>query len=205
MTEASRIATRVEHPESDITGAVGRPIPNVDMKLVDDNGKDLGEVYGTRGEICLWGPTIVPGYHNNPKANAESFDADGFYHTGDIGYCDAKTKLWYIVDRKKELIKVRAFQHCRLRSHWHSVEAARGRAHRVAEGIRGSEAGTREQDLTEDMVKDYVKPKLARYKWLEGGVRFVEVIPQSANGKTLKRVLREEAKKEAASAGKSKL
>ena len=53
MTEASRIATRVEHPESDITGAVGRPIPNVDMKLVDDNGKDLGEVYGTRGEICL--------------------------------------------------------------------------------------------------------------------------------------------------------
>lgn len=53
ITEAPRIATRVEYPESDITGAVGRPIPNVNMKLVDDNGKDLGEVYGTRGEICL--------------------------------------------------------------------------------------------------------------------------------------------------------
>lgn len=64
--------------------------------------------------------------------------------------------------------------------------------------------GTREQDLAEDMVKDYVKPKLARYKWLEGGVRLVEVIPKSANGKVLKRVVREEAK-EAASAGKSKL
>ena len=65
--------------------------------------------------------------------------------------------------------------------------------------------GTREQDLTEDMVKEYVKPKLARYKWLEGAVRFVEVIPKSANGKILKRILKEEAKKEMASAGKSEL
>lgn len=50
------------------------------------------------------------GYHNNPKANGESFTEDGFYRTGDIAQIDKKTGKMYIVDRKKELIKVRAFQ-----------------------------------------------------------------------------------------------
>ncbi len=86
MTEASCIATRFQFDEFDITGSVGRPIPNVDMKLVDDNGQEMGMVYGKRGEMCLRGPTIVIGYHKNEKANAESFDEQGFYHTGDIGY-----------------------------------------------------------------------------------------------------------------------
>ena len=220
MTESSCVATRLEYPIKDVTGSVGRPLPNIDMKLVDDNGKDLGEVYDTRGEICLRGPTIVPGYHNNPKANAESFDADGFYHTGDIGYCNSKTKLWYIVDRKKELIKVRAFQvappeiEAILLDHPKIVDCAVIGVESRQPGEEPTELprayvvrrpGTREQDLTEEMVKDYVKPKLARYKWLEGGVRFVDVIPKSANGKILKRILRDEAKKEAASQGVSKL
>lgn len=47
------------------------------------------------------GPTVVRAYHNNPKANAETWDEDGYLHTGDILYCDSKTKKWYIVDRKK--------------------------------------------------------------------------------------------------------
>jgi len=220
MTESSCIATRFEYPETDTTGSIGRTIPNVDMKLVDDNGKDLGEVYDTRGEMCLRGPTIVPGYHNNPKANAESFDTDGFYHTGDIGYCDSKTKLWYIVDRKKELIKVRAFQvappeiETILLDHPNIVDCAVIGVEFKQPGQEPTELprayvvrrpGTKEEDLTEEMVKEYVKPKLARYKWLEGGVRFVEVVPKSANGKILKRILREEAKREAASQSTSKL
>jgi len=58
----------------------------------------------------LRGPTITSGYFENPQANAESFDSEGFFKTGDIGFCDGKSKKWYIIDRKKELIKVRAFQ-----------------------------------------------------------------------------------------------
>lgn len=43
----------------------------------------------------------MKGYFENPKANAESFDKDGWFMTGDIAYCDGASKLWYIVDRKK--------------------------------------------------------------------------------------------------------
>lgn len=63
-----------------------------------------------RGELCVRGPTVTPGYFNNQEANATSFDSDGWFKTGDIGYCDEATHKWYIVDRRKELIKVRGFQ-----------------------------------------------------------------------------------------------
>ena len=222
MTEASCIATRFEFDEYDITGSIGRPIPSVDMKLLDDNGQDMGMVYDQRGEMCLRGPTIVMGYHKADKANAETFDKDGFYHTGDIGYCDSNTKLWYIVDRKKELIKVRAFQVAPpelegvLLDHPDIVDTAvigievkeKGQAGEVTELPRAyvvRRPGVKEEELTEDMVKEYVKPKLAKFKWLEGGVRFMDAIPKSANGKILKRILRDEAKAEAKTEGRSRL
>lgn len=202
-----------------MTGSIGRPIRGLEMKLVDDEGKDLGEVYDISGEMCLRGPTIVPGYHKNPKANEEAYDADGFYHTGDIGYCDSATKLWYIVDRKKELIKVRGFQVAPpeiegiLLDHPQIVDCAViGIECKYSDEATGEvpmafvvrKPGTREEDLTEDMVKAYVKPKLARFKWLEE-VRFVDGIPKSANGKILKRILREQMKTERGGTGIAKL
>ncbi|EXJ75357.1 uncharacterized protein A1O5_02053 [Cladophialophora psammophila CBS 110553] len=220
MTESSCSATRFEYPEKDATGSIGRLIPNLEMKLVDDDGNDLGEVYNTRGEMCLRGPTIVPGYYNNPSANAQSFDSERFYHTGDIGYCDGTTKLWYIVDRKKELIKVRGFQVAPpeieeiLLDHPDIVDCAVIGVQHLVENGEPLEAprayvmrreGCTEKDLDEKAVKDYIKPKLARYKWLDGGVRFVDLIPRSANGKILKNVLRDEATKESAGRRPSKL
>lgn len=74
--------------------------------MLDDNGRDVTD-YNVRGELCVRGPTVIRGYFNNPKANAESYDEDGYFNTGDILYCDAETKKWYIVDRKKVC-------HCRL-------------------------------------------------------------------------------------------
>jgi len=78
-------------------------------RLIDDEGKNIS-AHGVQGEICVRGPTVFSGYFENPAANKESFDEEGWFKTGDIGYCDGKTKKWYIVDRKKELIKVRGFQ-----------------------------------------------------------------------------------------------
>jgi 4-coumarate--CoA ligase len=75
-------------------------MPDLDMKLVDELGKDISD-FNVQGEICIRGPTVVKGYFENPEANARDWDADNFFHTGDIGYCDGKTKNWYIVDRKK--------------------------------------------------------------------------------------------------------
>ena len=69
-------------------------------RLIDDEGSDITD-YDVRGECCVRGPTVIRGYFNNPKANAESYDSEGYFKTGDILYCDQKTKKWYIVDRKK--------------------------------------------------------------------------------------------------------
>lgn len=69
-------------------------------RLIDDNGKDI-TAYNVRGEMCVRGPTVVKGYFKNDKANAESWDSEGYFKTGDILYCDGKTKKWYVVDRKK--------------------------------------------------------------------------------------------------------
>jgi len=72
----------------------------MDLKIVDDEGRDISG-YDVRGEMCARGPIIINGYFENPEANARDWDEDGFFHTGDVVYCDGKTKLWYIVDRKK--------------------------------------------------------------------------------------------------------
>lgn len=175
-------------------------------RLVNDAGENIS-AFDTRGELCVRGPTVTPGYFNNPKANAESFDSDGWFHTGDIAYCDGRTRKWYIVDRRKELIKVRGFQvappelEAVLLSHPQIVDAAViGVADSGGDGelprayvVKRPGSG---DGLTEEEVKGYLAPKLAKYKALAGGVRFVEVIPKNASGKILKRVLREEAAKE---------
>ena len=100
MSETSCIATMVHYPEHDPTGSVGRFLPNMDAKLVDEEGTDITD-YDVRGELCARGPLIVKGYYNNPGANAESWDADGYFHTGDIAVRRRDNGLWYIVDRKK--------------------------------------------------------------------------------------------------------
>ncbi|OJD19169.1 hypothetical protein AJ78_00869 [Emergomyces pasteurianus Ep9510] len=209
MTETTCIATMFSSTENDDTGSVGRPVASLEMKLIDDDGKNIS-AYGVRGEICVRGPTVIKGYFENPAANAESFDGDWF-KTGDIGYCDEKTKKWYIVDRKKELIKVRGFQvappelEAVLLSHPLIMDAAvigvsfRGeekeniehpRAYVVRQPVPAS------QKLTEKEIQEFAAAKLAKYKYLTGGVKFVDAIPKNASGKILKRLLREEAKKE---------
>lgn len=100
MTETSCVATRFQYPSYDTTGSVGVPIANLDVKLVDDSGKDITG-FDVRGELCVRGPTVIRGYFENPEANKRDFDEDGFFHTGDIAFIDRKSGLYYIVDRKK--------------------------------------------------------------------------------------------------------
>lgn len=104
MTETTCVATMFPYPETDTTGSVGRPNPGLDVKLVDEQGEDITG-YDIRGEMCVRGPSVIKGYLDNPEAN-KSWDEDGYFHTGDIMYCDSKTKLWYIVDRRKVTIHI---------------------------------------------------------------------------------------------------
>ena len=179
-------------------------------RLIDDNGRDI-TAYDVQGELCVRGPTVIPGYFENDEANRLSFDQDGWFKTGDVIYCDGKTKLFYIVDRKKELIKVRGFQVAPpeiegvLLSHPEIVDTA---VVGVKFGRDDSEfprayvvrrPGPSGEKLTEEEVKEYVLSKLAKFKSLEGGVKFVDAIPKNASGKILKRVLRDTAQKEVGS------
>jgi 4-coumarate--CoA ligase len=77
--------------------SVGRLIPNVEAKLISEDGKEMG--VGERGEILIRGPNVFDGYLNNPEADRGAF-MDGWFRTGDVGLFDDKGFL-YVVDRVK--------------------------------------------------------------------------------------------------------
>lgn len=86
----------------------GLPVANTTVKVIDiDNGRELG--VGETGEICARGPQIAMGYLGNPAATQETFDQDGYLHTGDVGHIDEEG-LIHIEDRIKEMIKVKGLQ-----------------------------------------------------------------------------------------------
>jgi long-chain acyl-CoA synthetase len=71
-------------------GSVGKRFPNIELRLADD------------GELLVRGPTVTPGYFEDPQATREAFDADGWFRTGDLGKIDTEGSL-YIIGRKKDL------------------------------------------------------------------------------------------------------
>ena len=83
-------------------GSVGKIMPNMEAKIVDEHGKEVPE--GEAGELWLKGPNVFPGYFKNPERTKEAFSPDGFFKTGDIFRRD-KHGNYYCVDRVKELIK----------------------------------------------------------------------------------------------------
>lgn len=194
-------------------GTVGVPLPCNGMKLVDENGEDVTET--GRGELCVNGPTIVKGYFENEKATKESWDSEGYFHTGDVievrKHNDPETgeehALCFVVERLKELIKVRGFQVApaelegALTEHPDIIDAAviglPGRGQDGSELPKAYVVKRQGSNITEKDIMAHMKERLARYKQLEGGVEFIEAIPKLPSGKILKRVLREEARKKA--------
>jgi acyl-CoA synthetase (AMP-forming)/AMP-acid ligase II len=162
---------------------------------------------------------VTKGYYNNPAANAETFK-NGWLRTGDIAYCDGKSKKWYIVDRKKELIKVRGFQvgpievEGVLMSHPRIMDAAvigvpvallefaktdsEKRAAMSGELIRAYVVGRPGpgDQLQEEEILEWVGKRLAKYKQITGGIVFIDVLPRNATGKIMKNELRKRAKME---------
>lgn len=88
-------------------GSIGLPLPGVDCRIVDpETGVDVAQ--GERGELILRGPQVMRGYHNRPDEDQITI-VDGWLHTGDIAWEDSEG-YFYLVDRKKEMIKVGGFQ-----------------------------------------------------------------------------------------------
>ena len=195
LTETSPVTHVIRPDGENRPGSIGRALPDTECRLVDpETGEDVAE--GERGELWVRGPQVMAGYLNNPDATAETIDAEGWLHTGDIAVRDADG-FYSIVDRLKELIKYKGFQvppaelEALIVTHPDVADVA-------VVGVPDDEAG--------ELPKAYVVPAGegldtdALMEWVAGQVapqkrvRLVEAIdeiPKSASGKILRRVLRD--------------
>lgn len=103
MTETAPIIT-FTRPGDYIPGCVGFPLPSVECKLINTHKETLKDGSTTDvGELCAKGPNVMLGYYNRPEATAETIDADGFIHTGDLARFDNAGRV-IITGRCKEII-----------------------------------------------------------------------------------------------------
>ncbi|PXW35403.1 UNVERIFIED_CONTAM: acyl-CoA synthetase (AMP-forming)/AMP-acid ligase II [Williamsia faeni] len=179
----------------------GWPIPNTVNKIVDPvTGEDIeipAEGMSEAGELWVSGPNVMVGYLNNDAATAETIDADGFLHTGDMATVDSHGFV-YIVDRLKELIKYKGYQvppaelEALLLTHADVDDVA-------VVGVIEEETGEeipkafvvkREgSELTGEQVIEFVASQVSPHKKVRA-VEFIEAIPKSAAGKILRKDLR---------------
>src|SRR5919108_6449078 len=181
------------------TGSIGMPLPNVEVKIIslDDGETELQQ--GEIGEIAIHGPQVMKGYHNMPTETANALremkDGKTWLYTGDIARMD-EDGYFYIVDRKKELIKPGGFQV------WpREVEEAISSHPKVLEvGVGGIPDPNRGEavkawvvvkpgeTITVEELKAYCKEHLAPYK-VPSHIEFRNELPKTTVGKILRREL----------------
>jgi len=217
LTETSPTTHLVptSHAESKV-GTIGILLPNLEARLVVDGDGDgnIDAEEGQPGEIWIKGPTVMKGYLNNPTATADAITPDGWFKTGDIAIRD-KDGFYSIVDRRKELIKYKGFQvppaelESVLLTHPDVADAAVIGVDSAREATElprayvvhaNPEAVKAEADRLafSESVKKWIQGKVARHKFLRGGVVVINVVPKSAAGKILRREIRDRAKVELA-------
>ena len=139
----------------------------------------------------------MQGYLNNPKATAETLDEEGWLHSGDVAYYDDDA-YFYIIDRCKELIKVKGNQVSPTELENLILELPEV-ADVAVVGIPDMAAGELPRafvvlkpgaKVSEEDVLQQVNPKVTHYKKLAAGVRFIETIPRNANGKVMRNELK---------------
>lgn len=206
MSEASPgISSQSSNDWDKPPGSVGKLYPNMSLQVVSPTTKTEVPT-GEEGEIWMRGPNVFRGYYNSASATAASFE-DGWFRSGDIGYVDVDGNL-FLTDRFKELIKYNGFQVApaqlegMLLGHEavddvavigvFSTERATELARAYVVPAKGYKAG----EELEMEISEWLKSRVAPYKRLRGGVRFIDAIPKSTAGKVLRRVLAEQAKAE---------
>ncbi|OJJ56552.1 hypothetical protein ASPSYDRAFT_91812 [Aspergillus sydowii CBS 593.65] len=187
----------------------GMIVANTEVKVIHtETGKEVG--YEEEGEILARGPQIVMGYLNNEKATKETFDEEGWLHTGDVGYMDREGFI-VITDRIKEMIKVKgiavspaeiedlllghpAVEDVGVTSVPDDYAGEKPKAYVVLKSAARGQLSTGEGVVAvgRELI-EYVKAKKVRHKWVVE-VEFLEEVPKSASGKILRRVLRDREK-----------
>ena len=179
-------------------GGIGAPAEGVEIAVLNDAGEPLPD--NETGEIALRSKTVSPGYWNNPEATGEQFDAQGWFHTGDLGYRDSDG-VHFITDRKKDLIIRGGFNISPreveevIMTHEAVADAAVVAANdkRGAEIVKAFVVLHEGSSLNGSELMAYCEANMAQYKRPKV-VEFVTALPKSATGKVLRTELRGEAK-----------
>ncbi|KAL7786786.1 hypothetical protein V8C37DRAFT_391701 [Trichoderma ceciliae] len=209
LTETS-VVVSMQNRADVMFGSCGHIFPGYEGRLLSRDGQEITEL-DTPGELLLRSPTVMLGYLDNAKETNEAFTEDGWLRTGDLMEFrkshDGHEHL-FIVDRVKELIKVRAMQVSPT-----EIEALLSRHPCVADVcvvpfpsnstgelplafIVRTPAGQEEDERAlKQKLHRFVNGELADYKRLAGGIEFIEALPKSASGKTKRGEMKEQAKK----------
>jgi len=194
LSETSPSATCNPVDTTSYSGTIGLPMPNTELKLLDDAGQEVPP--GQPGEIAIRGPQVMAGYWQRPEETAKVMTADGFFRTGDVGLMDERG-YFRIVDRKKDMVLVGGFN-----VYPNEVEDVLSQLPGVLEcaviGVPDEKSGEvvkavivkKDPALTEADVRAFCEANLTGYK----RPRYIEFrtdLPKTNVGKILRRELRE--------------
>ncbi len=177
------------------TGSIGLPLPGVDIRILDDDGKDIA--IGEAGEIAIRGPMVMRGYWQRDDETANVMTADGFFKSGDVGIMDRRGFI-KIVDRKKDMILVSGFNV--YPNEIESVVAAHdGVLECAVIGVPDTRSGEavmlfvvpRDGSVRTPDIMAFCKGQLAGYK-VPRNIELRDTLPKTNVGKILRRQLRDE-------------
>jgi 4-coumarate--CoA ligase len=188
MTELTCAATGFSPVKHSASFSVGEVLGQCEAKIVlDDEGK-IEAPQGERGEVWVRGPNVMKGYWNKPEATKETLTSDGWLKTGDVAYVDGEGHF-FIVDRKKELIKVKGLQVAPAELEAMLLEntdvqdaAVIGIPFNGDEAPRAYIVPQTPEKATPEVaasIKAWLAERVSKHKRLEGGVHFLEVIPKN--------------------------
>lgn len=192
MTETAPVVATTLVSGAPKAGSVGRPLPALDVRLVDEDGSEVDD--GDPGEMWVRGPSLFRGYWPD---GAGGPDANGWFHSGDVAYADDDGDL-HIVDRRREVILVNGFN-VYPREIELVIDDIPGVAEAAVVGVPDDQTGEAVTALvvarpgstvTADEVAEHCSVRLARFK-CPTTIRIVEELPHSATGKVAKGRLRD--------------
>lgn len=202
MTEASPVTHCNPVFGERRAGSIGIPVPDTEAKVINlDTGEEIEPGSDETGELCVRGPQVMKGYWQRPEETAQTIDADGWLHTGDIARVD-KDGYFYIVDRKKDMINVGGlkvlprdveevlFMHPKVME---AVVVGIPHPQRGDDTVKAFIVPKPGENPTAEEIKEFCKLHLAPYK-VPREVEFRSELPKTLVGKVLRRVLVEEEK-----------
>jgi long-chain acyl-CoA synthetase len=195
MTEIAGLGTTHALHAPNVHGSIGVALPGVEVRVSSLEHRLQAAKTNEPGELCVRGPLNMLGYYGRPDWTAETIDADGWLHTGDVAYANADG-YFFVVDRLKDMIITGGYNvypaeiERVVSTHPAVAMVAVGR---LADDLKGEVArayvvlkpGT---SSTESEILEHCRPHLAAYK-LPRSVRFVPDLPKTSTGKIMRREL----------------